>query len=70
MEWKAEKGGKFRNVQRRTWNMARKLKIMENEQHTVDDLKIEEIPENREKREMHTDEKNTAATLFYYLYLY
>ena len=49
MEWKAEKGGKFRNVQRRTWNMARKLKIMENEQHTLDDLKIEEIPENREK---------------------
>ena len=28
---KIEKGGKFRNVHSRTWNMARKLKIMENE---------------------------------------
>ena len=49
MARKTEKGGKFRNVHCRTWNMARKLKIMENEKHTLDDLKIEEIPENREK---------------------
>ena len=30
---KLKKGGKFRNVHCRTWNMARKLKIMENEKH-------------------------------------
>ena len=28
---KTEKGGKFRNVHCRIWNMARKMKIMENE---------------------------------------
>ncbi len=33
---KTEKGGKFRNVHCRTWNMARKLKIMENEKHPLD----------------------------------
>ena len=49
MARKTEKGGKFRNVHCRTWNMARNLKIMEKEKHTLDDLKIEEIPENREK---------------------
>ena len=30
-----EKGGKFRNVQCRTWNMARKLKITENDKYTL-----------------------------------
>ena len=44
-----EKGGKFRNVQCRTWNMVRKLKIMENEKHPLDDLKNDEITEKREK---------------------
>ena len=44
-----EKGRKFRNVQCRTWNMARKLKIMENEKHPRDDLKNDEITEKREK---------------------
>ena len=39
MARKTEKGGKFRNVHSRTWNMARKLKIMENEKHPLDDLK-------------------------------
>ena len=34
---KTEKGGKFRNVHCRTWKMARKLKIMENEKHPFDD---------------------------------
>ena len=34
--------------------MTRKLKIMENQKHTLDDLKKEENPENREKWEMHT----------------
>ena len=34
--------------------MPRKLKIMENEKHTLDELKNDEITEKREKREMHT----------------
>ena len=34
--------------------MARKLKIMENEKHPLDDLKNDEISEKREKREIHT----------------
>ena len=38
-------GGKFRNVHCRTWNMARKLKIMENEKHPRDVLKNDNIPE-------------------------
>ena len=46
---KTEKGGKFRNVHCRTWNMARKLKIMENEKHPIDDWKKHEITEKREK---------------------
>ena len=44
-----EKGGNFRNVHCRTWNMARKLKIMENEKHPLDDLKNDEITKKREK---------------------
>ena len=32
-----------------TWIMARKLKIMENEKHPLDDLKTDEITEKREK---------------------
>ena len=43
MARKTEKGGKFRNVHCRTWNMARKLEIMENEKHPLDDLKNDEI---------------------------
>ena len=46
---KTEKGGKFRNVHSRTWNMARKLKIMEKEKHPLEDLKNDKIPEKREK---------------------
>ena len=49
MASKTEKGGKFRNVHSWTWNMARKLKIMENDKHPVDDLKNDEITEKREK---------------------
>ena len=49
MARKTEKGGKFRNDHCRTWNMARKLKIMENEKHPLDDLKNDEITEKREK---------------------
>ena len=46
MERKTEKGGKFRNIHCRTWNMARKLKIMENDKHPLDDLKNDEITKN------------------------
>ena len=46
---KTENGGKFRNVPSRTWNMARKLKIMEKEKHPLDHLKNDEITEKREK---------------------
>ena len=49
MSRKTEKGGKFRNVQCRTWNMARKLKIMENEKHSLEDLKNDEISEKCKK---------------------
>ena len=43
MAKKTEKGGKFRIVHYRTWNMARKLKMMENVKHPLDDLKKEKI---------------------------
>ena len=49
MARKTEKGGKFRNVHCRTWNMARKLKNMENEKKTINNLKNDEITEKREK---------------------
>ena len=49
MARKTEKGGIFRNVHCRTRNMARKLKIMENEKIPLDDLKNAEITEKREK---------------------
>ena len=46
---KTEKGGKFRNDHYRTCNMARKLKIMENGKHPLEDLKNDEITKKREK---------------------
>ena len=49
MARKTEKCGKKRNVHGRTWNTARKLKIMENEKHTIDDLKNDNITKKREK---------------------
>ena len=49
MARKSEKGGKVRNILCETCNMARKQKIMENEKHPLDDLKINEISEKREK---------------------
>ena len=49
MARKIEKGGKFSNVQCRTWRMARNLKYMENEKLPLDDLKNDEITEKREK---------------------
>ena len=39
MARKTEKVGKFRNVHCRTWNMAKKLKIIENEKHAIDYFK-------------------------------
>ena len=56
---KTEKGGKFWNVRCMTWNMARKLKIMENEKHPRDDLKNDEITQKRE------NEKCTLQELEY-----
>ena len=49
MARKTEKVGKFRNVHYRTWNMARKMKIMEIVKHPLDDLKNDEITKKREK---------------------
>ncbi|MFV2194464.1 hypothetical protein ACNISP_26220 [Escherichia coli] len=49
MASKTEKDGKYRNVHCRTWNMARKLKIMENEKQPLDDLKNDENTKKREK---------------------
>jgi hypothetical protein len=49
MARKTEKAGNFRKVHCRTWNMVRKLKIMENEKNPLDVLKNDEITENREK---------------------
>ena len=49
MARKTEKGGKFRNVHCRTWNMGRKMKIMQNEKQPHDDLKNDEITEKSEK---------------------
>ena len=49
MARKMEKGGKFRNVQFRTWNMASKLKVMENEKNPLEDLKRDEITEKHVK---------------------
>ena len=49
MARKTEKVGKFRNVHCRTWNMARKLKIMENEKNPLDDLKNDEITKKLKK---------------------
>jgi hypothetical protein len=49
MARKTEKVGKFRNIQGRTWNKTRKLKIMENETHPLDDFKNDEITEKCEK---------------------
>ena len=49
MAKKTEKGGKFRNDHCRTWNIERKLKIMKNKKHPLDDLKNEEIKEKCDK---------------------
>ena len=43
----------MRNVHCRTWNMARKVKIMENEKHPLDTFKNDEFTERREKKNAH-----------------
>ena len=64
MARKTEKVGKFRNVHCRTWNIARKLKIMENEKHPFDDLKNDEITAKGEKmRNAHCRTWNMARKL-------
>jgi hypothetical protein len=49
MARKTEKGGNFRNIDCRTWNMARKVKIVENEKNPLDDLKNDDLTEKCEK---------------------
>jgi hypothetical protein len=49
MTRKTDKGRKLGNVHCRTWNMSRKLKIMENEKHPLEDVKNNEITEKHEK---------------------
>ena len=53
MARKTEKVGKFRNVHYTTWNMARELKIMENEKHPHDNLKNVEITKNMKNGNAH-----------------
>ena len=59
MARKTEQGGKFRNVQGRTWNMARKLNIMENDKHPLYDLKNDKSLNNMK------NEKCTLSDLKY-----
>ena len=54
MARKTEKGGKFRNDHCRMWNMERKLKIMENEEHPPTIFKTTKSQKNV-KNEMHTE---------------
>ena len=49
MASKTEKVGKFRNVHCRTWNMARKPIIIENEKYPLHDMKNDEITAKDEK---------------------
>ena len=39
----------MKNAHCMTWNIARKLKIMENQKHPLDDLKNDKITEKRGK---------------------
>ena len=63
MTRKTEKSGKFRNVHCRTWNMARKLKIMENEKHPLDDLKNTKSLKNIKNENAHCMSWNLARKL-------
>ena len=64
MAKKTEKGGKFRNVHCRTWNIARKMKIMENEKYVLQDVKYGEENEKDGKfRNVHCRTWNMARKL-------
>ena len=63
MAKKTEKSGKFRNVHCRTWNMVRKLKIMENEQHPLDNLKHTKSQKSVKMRNVHCRTWNMARKL-------
>ena len=56
-----EKGGKMRNILGRTWNMARVLKIMENEKHTLYDAKYGKKKTMKNVK----NEKNTLQDQYY-----
>jgi hypothetical protein len=63
MARKTEKGGKFRNVHCRTWKMAKKLKIMENEKHPHDNLKMTKSLNTVKMRNAHCRTWNMARKL-------
>ena len=64
MTRKIEKHGKFKNVHVRTWNMARKLKIMENKKYTLQDGKYGDKTEKGGKfRYVHCRTWNMARKL-------
>ena len=46
----------MRNAHGRTWSMARKVNIMENEKHTLQDVKYGKKTENHGKRENPLDD--------------
>ena len=60
---KTEKGGKFRNVHCTTWKFSRKLKIMENEKHPLDDSKNDEINEIVKNEKCTLQDLNMARKL-------
>ena len=51
-------GGTFRNVHCRPWNMASKLKIMENEKHPIDSYLLLTRHANTLKREKTLKERD------------
>ena len=63
MARKTEKGGKFINVHCRTWNIARKLKILENDKHPQDDLKMMKSLKNVKMRNAHRRNWNMVRKL-------
>ena len=63
MARKTEKCGKFINVHCRTWNMVRKLKIMENEKHPLDNLKHTKSQKSVKMRNAHSSTWNMVSKL-------
>ncbi|QIH95729.1 hypothetical protein GBG65_21440 (plasmid) [Curtobacterium flaccumfaciens pv. flaccumfaciens] len=60
---KLKKVEKFRNVHCGAWNMARKLKIMENEKHPLGDLKMTKSLKNVKNENAHCRTWNMARKL-------